>query len=59
VRRCTKADLKRIAIATGAAFLTSLSNMEGAYPGVLWSLVLQFAHPASGKCFAKDILMIS
>lgn len=29
VRRCKKADLKRIAIATGAAFLTSLSNMEG------------------------------
>jgi hypothetical protein len=31
VRRCKKADLKRIAIATGAAFLTSLSNMEGVY----------------------------
>lgn len=29
VRRCKKADLKRIAKATGAAFLTSLSNMEG------------------------------
>ena len=29
VRRCKKADLKRIAKATGAAFLTSLTNMEG------------------------------
>ncbi|XP_049804313.1 T-complex protein 1 subunit alpha [Schistocerca nitens] len=29
VRRCKKADLKRIAKATGAAFVTSLSNMEG------------------------------
>lgn len=29
VRRCKKADLKRIAKATGAQFLTSLSNMEG------------------------------
>lgn len=29
VRRCKKADLKRVAKATGASFLTSLSNMEG------------------------------
>nr|CAD7598384.1 unnamed protein product [Timema genevievae] len=29
VRRCKKSDLKRIAKATGAAYLTSLSNMEG------------------------------
>ncbi|KAG8228921.1 hypothetical protein J437_LFUL009144 [Ladona fulva] len=29
VRRCKKADLKRIAKATGATYLTSLSNMEG------------------------------
>ncbi|KAM3959764.1 chaperonin containing TCP1 subunit 1 [Aphomia sociella] len=29
VRRCKKADLKRIAKATGASFLTSLTNMEG------------------------------
>ncbi|KRT83738.1 hypothetical protein AMK59_4675, partial [Oryctes borbonicus] len=29
VRRVTKADLKRIAKATGAAYLTSLTNMEG------------------------------
>ncbi|XP_049762950.1 T-complex protein 1 subunit alpha [Schistocerca cancellata] len=29
VRRCKKSDLKRIAKATGAAFVTSLSNMEG------------------------------
>ncbi|CAB3222342.1 unnamed protein product [Arctia plantaginis] len=29
VRRCKKADLKRIAKATGAAFLTSLTNMDG------------------------------
>ncbi|GBP04411.1 T-complex protein 1 subunit alpha [Eumeta japonica] len=28
VRRCKKADLKRIARATGATFLTSLTNME-------------------------------
>ncbi|XP_063991554.1 T-complex protein 1 subunit alpha [Diachasmimorpha longicaudata] len=28
-RRCKKADLKRIAKATGAQFLTSLTNMEG------------------------------
>lgn len=29
VRRCKKVDLKRIAKATGATFVTSLSNMEG------------------------------
>jgi T-complex protein 1 subunit alpha len=29
VRRCKKADLKRIAKATGAAFVTSLANIEG------------------------------
>ncbi|XP_015177615.1 PREDICTED: T-complex protein 1 subunit alpha [Polistes dominula] len=29
VRRCKKQDLKRIAKATGAQFLTSLTNMEG------------------------------
>ncbi|XP_012271472.1 T-complex protein 1 subunit alpha [Orussus abietinus] len=29
VRRCKKVDLKRIAKATGAHFVTSLSNMEG------------------------------
>lgn len=29
VRRVTKNDLKRIAKATGAAYLTSLTNMEG------------------------------
>nr|XP_049693020.1 T-complex protein 1 subunit alpha isoform X2 [Helicoverpa armigera] len=29
VRRCKKSDLKRIAKATGAAFLTSLTNMDG------------------------------
>lgn len=29
VRRCKKTDLKRIAKATGAQFLTSLTNMEG------------------------------
>nr|CAD7444828.1 unnamed protein product [Timema bartmani] len=29
VRRCKKSDLKRIAKATGAAYLTSLSNLEG------------------------------
>lgn len=29
VRRCKKSDLKRIAKATGAHFLTSLTNMEG------------------------------
>ncbi|KAG6445031.1 T-complex protein 1 subunit alpha [Manduca sexta] len=29
VRRCKKADLKRIAKATGATFLTSLTNMDG------------------------------
>ncbi|OXU19832.1 T-complex protein 1 subunit alpha [Nasonia vitripennis] len=29
VRRCKKVDLKRIAKATGAHFLTSLTNMEG------------------------------
>lgn len=31
VRRCKKADLKRIAKATGAAFLTSLTNMDGKF----------------------------
>jgi T-complex protein 1 subunit alpha len=29
VRRCKKVDLKRIAKATGATFVTSLSNMDG------------------------------
>lgn len=29
VRRCKKVDLKRIAKATGAAFITSLANLEG------------------------------
>lgn len=29
VRRCKAADLKRIAKATGAHFITSLTNMEG------------------------------
>lgn len=29
VRRCKKQDLKRIAKATGAAFLTSMTNMDG------------------------------
>lgn len=29
VRRCKKADLKRIAKATGAQFLTTLANLEG------------------------------
>ncbi|XP_008549228.1 T-complex protein 1 subunit alpha [Microplitis demolitor] len=29
VRRCKKSDLKRVAKATGAQFLTSLTNMEG------------------------------
>lgn len=29
VRRVKKADLKRIAKATGASFITSLSNLEG------------------------------
>lgn len=29
VRRVKKSDLKRIAKATGAQFLTSLTNMEG------------------------------
>lgn len=31
VRRVKKADLKRIAKATGAAYLTSLTNMDGMY----------------------------
>lgn len=29
VRRCKKADLKRIAKATGATFLSSMANLEG------------------------------
>ena len=29
VRRCKKVDLKRIAKATGANFITSLANLEG------------------------------
>jgi hypothetical protein len=65
VRRCKKADAKRIAIATGAAFLPSLSNMEGVYPGVLWMaecsnsmvcnglLLLHFAHSVSWKMLLK------
>lgn len=34
VRRVKKNDLKRIAKATGAAFLTSLSNMDGKYVAI-------------------------
>jgi hypothetical protein len=45
VRRCKKADLKRIAKATGAAYLTSLSNMEGTYHSVL-----RLAHCSCGRC---------
>lgn len=40
VRRCKKADLKRIAKATGATFLTSLSNMEGMYEIFAWNIGL-------------------
>ena len=29
VRRCLRQDLKRIAKATGASFITSLANIEG------------------------------
>lgn len=29
VRRCKKADLKRVAKATGAILLSSMSNMDG------------------------------
>ena len=42
VRRCKKQDLKRIAKATGAQFVTSLANMEGeeepplGRPDALW-----------------------
>ena len=31
VRRVKKADLKRIAKATGATYLTSLTNLDGKY----------------------------
>jgi hypothetical protein len=48
VRRCKKADLKRIAKATGAAFLTSLSNMEGAYHSVLC-----LAQCSCGRCILQ------
>jgi len=50
VRRCKKADLKRIAKATGAAFLTSLSNMEGAYQSVL---CLAHCSYSCGRCILK------
>ena len=50
VRRCKKADLKRIAKATGAAFLTSLSNMEGAYQSVLCLAQCSYC---CGRCILK------
>jgi hypothetical protein len=49
VRRCKKADLKRIAKATGAAFLTSLSNMEGAYRSVLCLAQCTYSHGCVNK----------
>lgn len=39
VRRCKSADLKRIAKATGAKYLTSLTNLEGQY--IIQSLNIQ------------------
>jgi hypothetical protein len=50
VRRCKKADLKRIAKATGAAYLTSLSNMEGVYQSVLYLAQCCYSH---GRCMSK------
>jgi len=50
VRRCKKADLKRIAKATGAAFLTSLSNMEGVYQCVLCLAQCYYCY---GRCILK------
>ena len=50
VRRCKKADLKRIAKATGAAFVTSLSNMEGVYQTVLCSVQCSYS---CGRCILK------
>lgn len=50
VRRCKKADLKRIAKATGAAYLTSLSNMEGAYQSVLCFAQCSYCY---GRCILK------
>lgn len=35
VRRCKKADLKRIAKATGATFLASMANLEGNVSNVI------------------------
>lgn len=35
VRRCKKTDLKRIAKATGATFLSSMANLEGIIRNVL------------------------
>lgn len=43
VRRVKKVDLKRIAKATGATFLTSLSNMEGNHFFFLEALKLKSA----------------
>ena len=50
VRRCKKADLKRIAKATGAAFVTSLSNMEGVYQRVLY---LAQCSDSCGRCILQ------
>jgi chaperonin GroEL (HSP60 family) len=50
VRRCKKADLKRIAKATGAAYLTSLSNMEGTYQSVLSLVQCSYC---CGRCILK------
>lgn len=47
VRRVKKADLKRIAKATGAAFLTSLTNMDGEYS--IMSFFVQFTRNAGQK----------
>lgn len=40
VRRVTKTDLKRIAKATGAAFVTSLTNMDGKYLNIYFNVII-------------------
>ena len=44
VRRCKKVDLKRIAKATGAQFITSLANLEGIVDNIQ-SLLLSIILP--------------
>lgn len=56
VRRCKKVDLKRIAKATGASFVTSLTNMEG--EECFDAAMLGEAAEVSTEAFCDDELIV-